>query len=237
MKKIHSLLKVTGLFINNQVMKRLPRNIKNFFPNLIAIAIHSSQLENVSFEDLNAFPNLIQFVSLQNIVETVEEDLFAGNPLMEAIDFSYNPVNYVHHNAFNHLSHLKWLKLQRTRCINGMVENSRSKVVNLISQIHHQCPPPPATTTSRPLPPQPTTTRQELQTTTFIPPPPTRTPAPNLDPCVHHPDGVSSTQIFNLKVFVPCVFNFRLFYVIQHQSIVSFSAGEGNPLLVTVTSE
>lgn len=108
---------VKGLLIYNQNITFTPRNIHLFFPNVVAFSLFNNTIEEITPVALGGLHKLRYFNFLYNHLQVVESDLFDESPLLEWIDFGYNPIRHVAHNVFKHLNLLENLNFTLTTCI------------------------------------------------------------------------------------------------------------------------
>jgi len=106
----------------SKVIRYIPKNLEQVFEDLIGFRLESTQLKMVTKEDLQPFPELLMFSSVNNHVEFLEEDLFMYNTKLEYVSFRYNKITYIHPNVFNAISRtLKQLYMdpQSINCLIG----------------------------------------------------------------------------------------------------------------------
>lgn len=130
---------VKRIFMNNQVMTFIPRNISNFFPNIESIEVFNVGLTELTREALNGFPKLRQMNLNPNNIQIVSNDVFEGNPVLEKLALSGNPIRSVAHNVFDHLTKLDLVHMF-VPCI-GFFGDTRVAVENFIFQVSVRCPP------------------------------------------------------------------------------------------------
>lgn len=135
---------VKSLEIKRKDSKTMPRRIGEFFPNLEAILIIESGLEEISPEDLSNLPQLLQLDLISNRIREVDGHLFAGNPLISAFSVTKNPVRHVNPRVFEGTNNLTSLHFHETECIKSNDEHvtkDREKVVEYILEVTFRCPP------------------------------------------------------------------------------------------------
>lgn len=117
----HSNEDVEVLWADQQQIKRLPRKLHKFFPNIKALVITDSMLQAVQSSDLVAFKKL-QSIDLQgNEIKSIDGDLFRNNPDIQYISISNNPLQHVGPNIFDSLTGLTEVNFGDCRCINETV--------------------------------------------------------------------------------------------------------------------
>lgn len=173
---------VDCLWVLNQVLKYVPQNIINFFPNIKVLAWYSSGLQSVSAADFQSFPNLLYFESMGNPIVTIDSDLFLYTPKVTYVGFNYNSLESVGADLLTGLNFLEVVYFEQNTCINRIAE-TRAAIDLLNKDLPFLCPPPttvpPSTTpptTTAPTTSPPTT----VAPTTVLPPtsPPETTHAP-----------------------------------------------------------
>jgi Leucine rich repeat len=132
---------VQGVNFNSQILKTMPQNLGEVFPNLSALVIYNAQIEEIQRRDLIGFPNLKMIRFYYNQIKSIDGDLFEDLPQIEHISFQNNPLKHVGVNAFDNLKNLQSLYLYSAGCISSARENNQVGVQELISQLTDQCPP------------------------------------------------------------------------------------------------
>jgi hypothetical protein len=132
---------VRGIVVESQTLRFLPRNIDAFFPNLEALDVYRSQIQEVSQQDFENFLNLRQVNLVGNAIQVIQANLFEKNPLVSSISFSSNPIRHVDYKAFERLENLNTLAFQDTTCISRQHWSDRPGVLNLMFLLLVNCPP------------------------------------------------------------------------------------------------
>ncbi|CRL03192.1 CLUMA_CG016786, isoform A [Clunio marinus] len=131
---------VLGIFVENQTLGFLPRNIDNFFPNLESLVFRHTRIENLFPSDLRVFPNLIQIDLRGNFIRQLDFHFFKNNLRLSAISFNCNPLNHIGHGVFDVLDELTSLWTPGT-CNPLLIVNNRTQVVSGIRDFPRLCPP------------------------------------------------------------------------------------------------
>lgn len=106
---------------NNVNLTYFPRAIENFFPNLIAIYISSTNITYIRGDELLAFPKLTNFqIAVNPSFERVPGNLFSNNPLLQVVSFYKNNIKHVGEGIMNGLKNLKWIEFNRNYCVNQL---------------------------------------------------------------------------------------------------------------------
>lgn len=130
------------LIIRDQLqLSVIPRNINQFFPNLEAIMINNTRINEFSRIELEGLANLKQFHFGDALVTKLGNDLFIENPLMDSIRFENNPIQHIAQQIFDHLRSLVRLTFINTTCVDDLVATNRTGVLNTMFQVIVNCPP------------------------------------------------------------------------------------------------
>lgn len=131
---------VRGFVVKSQHLGLIPRNIAQFFPNLLALELNELGLWRISREDFEAF-NQLQSLSLRdNHIQIVDSNLFDGNLQLKSIDLNNNPLRHVSHNVFSRLIALTTLHMTgATMCHSESVDTNRAGVEALTTRITINC--------------------------------------------------------------------------------------------------
>lgn len=131
---------VRGVIIKNQkIIKKFPRNIGNFFPNLESLAIKKTSIDQISSDDLVGLENIKVFDFFSNQVKVVSGNLFRNNPLLKHVSFGANPLEHVTREPFDDLKHLESLYMKYTDCINQRADSNRHEVANILQHLEIRC--------------------------------------------------------------------------------------------------
>lgn len=116
-----------------------PRGLEEFFPKLLKIHMDGVELKEIHQSDLKPFTEL-EILSLSgNNLENLEEDLLKFNPKLKAFGAGDNKISYIDPNVFDHLSHLRYLLLDKNVCKLSNADNSRTKVQEIIKVAKKKC--------------------------------------------------------------------------------------------------
>lgn len=80
-----------------------PRNVYQFFPNLEAIYIYDTAIEEMTEEDLQGMQSLKQFQLVQANVVAIRNDWFIGAPNLVSIQIHSQPLQHIAPRVFDHL--------------------------------------------------------------------------------------------------------------------------------------
>lgn len=131
---------VEAFFVHDQPLTFVPKNIITFFPNIVAISLNSTGLENLSIDDLEDFPSLKNLHVNYNKLETLPSNLFRHNSKLETILIWNNNLRHVGFNLIDHLTKLKAAQIMNSPCINFSAENSVA-LTELSYKLSVYCPP------------------------------------------------------------------------------------------------
>lgn len=124
----------------SQYLGLIPRNIAQFFPNLLALELNELGLWRILREDFEAF-NQLQSLSLRdNHIQIIDSNLFDGNSQLQSIDLNNNPLRHVAHNVFSRMTALTTLHMTGAKmCHSESVDVNRAGVVALTTRIAVNC--------------------------------------------------------------------------------------------------
>lgn len=131
---------VQYIFVEGQDLTMIPKNIENFFPNLLGIEWYNSNLMTVSADDLKPFPQLKVFSVYINHLLTVDGDLFEFTPNLRWISFYDNDIQHVGLDLLTQLSDLGYADFRSNDCINKLA-NSAQSLSDLNAQLISKCQP------------------------------------------------------------------------------------------------
>lgn len=94
---------ITAIKINDLVCYYLPRGFDKYFINLLKITVQNSQLRAITQEDLQPFRKLEHLNLSSNKLTVIEPKLFASNPRLNQIDFSFNNIREISEDIFDYL--------------------------------------------------------------------------------------------------------------------------------------
>jgi len=93
-----SNLDVLGLSMPSQNVQYFPRNIAEFFPNIIAFYFNDNNISSISHNHLSPFLNL-EYVDIQsNSLTSLDGNLFAGLNSLKLIRLQYNNIINIGHD-------------------------------------------------------------------------------------------------------------------------------------------
>lgn len=131
---------VQFLFITSERgLTFFPRNIDNFFPNLIAIGFQYCNISSLNGDELNAFNNLTWMaLSNQPVLERIPGNFFANTPQMKTIFVYQNPIKYIGEGLLDSLEFLNYAHFGNNYCVNISAENP-SEIPFLIEHLRTNC--------------------------------------------------------------------------------------------------
>lgn len=130
-----------GAFISSDnAFIAFPKNLESFFPNLTYIILSGGRLTTVSSEDLLPWPNLSLFSARENIIETVDGNLFQNSLRLTWIELNSNLIQNVGANLLSNLSRLRIANFVNNTCIDDWAEGAE-EIDELKLQLVTQCPP------------------------------------------------------------------------------------------------
>lgn len=133
-------LDVKGLSIRFQVWERVPRAMRNFFPNLEAIEMIATHLREITWEDFEGLTRLKNLNFKGNKLQTLDGSIFQSMPQLHTISLSKNPLRHINLDTFKHSKELKAIYLRNTSCIDEDAVGSE-QIKKFLPLLQARCPP------------------------------------------------------------------------------------------------
>ncbi|CRK89641.1 CLUMA_CG003375, isoform A [Clunio marinus] len=95
----------------------IPQGISNNFRNLTVLVLSYTGLKSLTNEDLKPFKQLRGLYVDNNLLETLETDLFMYNPKLREISFNENKIKRIAFNILDKLVMLQKAEFYRNHCI------------------------------------------------------------------------------------------------------------------------
>lgn len=131
---------VEVLYVVDQTLQFLPKNIKEFFPNLKGITIFESKLQMFRKEDIEPFQQLLFFfIGGGNEIKTIDGDLFDSNPTVQYVSFTGNPITNIAPKVFDSLINLKEIHCFQCKC--HSIDKDARKIDEIKLAFSQKCPP------------------------------------------------------------------------------------------------
>lgn len=134
-------LHVEGFSIRSQVWERIPRGIRNFFPNLEALEMVATRLREITWEDFEGLHRLKSLNFKGNKLQTLDGSTFQSLPQLHTISLSHNPLRHINLDTFNKSRKLKAIYLKNTSCIDQDKEGSTKEIKKYLDLLQIRCPP------------------------------------------------------------------------------------------------
>lgn len=116
----------------------IPRNMLNFFPNLIGVRLVNCGILILSGSELNEYGNLSLFAVEGTRLERIPGNFFSSTPLISIVGFADNKLKHVGSKLFIDLTNLSWISFYNNECIN-QTANTREEISMLIGNLTLQC--------------------------------------------------------------------------------------------------
>ncbi|KAG5668561.1 hypothetical protein PVAND_016499 [Polypedilum vanderplanki] len=116
-------------------MNFFPSNLEEIFPSLILINIFSSDLSQISSNDLKSFPKLKHLQLNMNLIEFLPEDLFNHNPELEFLNLDNNIIQHIDGKTFSGLNKLRTLLMNNNVCDSLGYAKTRNEVLSIVRRI------------------------------------------------------------------------------------------------------
>jgi hypothetical protein len=131
------------IFSKCNSMDFIPKNIHEFFPNIIALGLSEfCKIETLNGDELRNYVNLEWFGMMINPLKRIPGNFFEFNPKIRTIDFTANRIAHVGPNLLNHLDNLTTAKFLANVCISKSASESRTEVLELIEDLKKNCTDP-----------------------------------------------------------------------------------------------
>ena len=140
-------LDVQGFCISHTAVHYMPKNIVEFFPNLILIQINDCGLKRVTREDFIGFENIMTLALQDNELTLLPDDLFEGMENLKWISFNNNKLEFLSTQLFQPVlgNQLKLVDLTNNSRIHSYFNCKyvNSSFLELMRQIDQHCKKPP----------------------------------------------------------------------------------------------
>lgn len=135
---------VTIVFFEGCKLQHFPRDLRRFFPKIAVIQIIECNLNEITKEDLQGYPDLIYFGIIDNELSYLPGNLFEYTPKVEFIDFSLNKIKWIGPMIFEPLINVEGINLkynQNIHChwIPSQKEKSVAKNLEDLKKIVRNC--------------------------------------------------------------------------------------------------
>lgn len=131
---------VETLGLSNEDQKYIPKPIAAIFPNIRGIQWYNSNLWEISANDLQPFPYLMNLNLQSNKLMSLEADLFVFTPRLRYINFNNNFLYHIGVDILTNAPYLNEARFQNNPCFNDY-EVSPSRMPGLNEQLSRKCPP------------------------------------------------------------------------------------------------
>lgn len=127
------------LFFSLPNLSIIPREMENYFPDLIAIYIANCNINRVFGDELSAYENLQWFwLKFNPNLEKIPGGLFANNLKLKHLWLNNNQLKSVGINLLESLENLKSVNFDGNKCISKEAKNS-AEVPGLIEDLQNNC--------------------------------------------------------------------------------------------------
>lgn len=106
---------VKALVVENQEIAHF-LDVSSFFPNIVYLNFANNSIANITWTDLENYPNLETLRLSGNIITSISEDIFK-NLSLRHIEIENNQLDYVDHHITFPIS-LAYLNFKNNTCIN-----------------------------------------------------------------------------------------------------------------------
>lgn len=116
----------------------IPRDMLNFFANLIGIRLINCGILILSGNELNEYQNLQLFAVESTRLERIPGNFFASTPQITVIGFAENNLKHVGSKLLQSLNNLAWISFFDNDCINQTATSS-AEIPSLITNLTANC--------------------------------------------------------------------------------------------------
>lgn len=127
---------VNAIWIKNSPeLSFFPKRFEKIFLNIKGLSITDTGLTTITYDDLQAFPELTALWVFSNKLTTIEPKLFANNPKMTIIDFGNNQISKIAGDLLDYFDNLEIAKFNKNVCTqtdatsSGSLKAFRSEIV------------------------------------------------------------------------------------------------------------
>lgn len=132
---------VIGLYIRDQSIKVVPKDIAKLYPNINSLSLVNIDLKTIARSDFEPFPQLESLQIQYNFIDSLPNDLLQSTPKLKIVVFKGNHLRYIGVNIFNNLPRLTVANFQKNPCIDLEVVDNPNKMIDLVHKIRVFCPP------------------------------------------------------------------------------------------------
>lgn len=132
---------VQGLAVENQLIGVFPKEIVNFFPNILIISFIGAGFTTLTSTHLQPFPNIVALRVDNNNIEQLNNDMLVHNPKLKTFIFQGNNMKRIGAKLVNRFASLRILRLNDNTCVSGESYNDPSSLNNLLYNVGVSCAP------------------------------------------------------------------------------------------------
>lgn len=122
-------------------LKHFPRNLLDFFPNLIAIYIGESDISKITSADLKTYTKLKTITIYKSKISSISSDLFEFNTELKLVSFSHNNfLKNIDEYVLNNLKQLKQAHFLSNKCVYFKADNPK-EINELKKKFKEKCTP------------------------------------------------------------------------------------------------
>ncbi|KAL7011795.1 hypothetical protein ACKWTF_014459 [Chironomus riparius] len=130
---------VIGFRAGGSKMEVFPKYMLQYFPNLQAIVIKSSEIREIYRTDLKSFYNLVYLKIDGSKIEVLEQGLFDYNRQLQVLGINSKKMIHIDPNVFDKLTNLRYFLFEDVPCVEQEVRNLRRQVIDAIKIVKNQC--------------------------------------------------------------------------------------------------
>lgn len=132
---------VQTIYYQSKTVTYFPRGITKYFKNIDHVHLHTTNLKEITKEDLKEFGEKLKIIKLYSVqIEIIEADLFTYNKNLELIYLKSNKIKHIANGVFDHLDKLSELYLAGNPCTSSADDaDVRSKLITVIRSVEGNC--------------------------------------------------------------------------------------------------
>jgi Leucine rich repeat len=131
---------VKAIRIEHQALDFIPRDVNKYFKNIQGLFMLYTKVKFISKFDLQQFPELRFFYINNNLIEFLDDDLFAYTTNLRLVALDSNKITSVGANLFSGLKDLRTLWFLSNPCLSEYVYDNPTAALNLSKRVVQACP-------------------------------------------------------------------------------------------------
>lgn len=130
-----TLRRITSLNLDGKTVNYIPKGIAVILSNLKTLTCNNCELVSIEKHDLEQFGSNLEEVQLkQNLLTSLDANLFMSNPNLQSLEVEGNPLKYIEPGFFESLNSIKSLRFVNFKfceCISQVQDSRFHRIVKL----------------------------------------------------------------------------------------------------------